>query len=187
MSDTAVREEVKRRIKYCLLECFRFLSLMYAQNLTENPRKFPVHRGTTILKAEMKCTVCTWGRLKCALVLNSWLQGWGVPQPLPSAATPKDAWGLLLLCWVLFCLDIEKRKWLLLDLTFRSNLVIIGQLYPDAFIPFQWLRNIRKGFWRRFQKNSRIWKDSSWEKTHREVKNTTEILSNQHQACLDLV
>ena len=123
MSDTAVREEIKRRIKYCLLECFRFLSLMYVQNLTENPRKFPVHRGTTILRAEMKCPVCTWGCLKCALVLNSWLQGWGVPQPLPSATPPKDAWGLLLLCWVLFCLDIKKRKWLFVvgsDFPFKS-------------------------------------------------------------------
>lgn len=45
----------------------------------------------------------------CALVLNVCLRE--TPQPLFSATPHMDACGLLLsLCWVLFCLDIEKRK-----------------------------------------------------------------------------
>lgn len=50
VSDVAATEEIKKRLKSCLLEGFQFLSLMYIQNLTENPRKLPVHRGMIILR-----------------------------------------------------------------------------------------------------------------------------------------
>lgn len=73
---------------------------------------------------EMKCPICTLEAPAVCTCSKRWLQGWGrVPQPLPSATSLRDAWGLLLLCWVFFCLDIEKKKWLFVvgfEFLFRS-------------------------------------------------------------------
>lgn len=51
--------------------------------------------------------------------------------------------GYLVMCWVWFCLDIRKRKWLFI---FGSGFQFkpLMTLYPNVFISFLWLENIRK-------------------------------------------